>query len=117
MNIPLWLKVVLSWAGILLLFLGLAEILIRVFSPVSYLGHPPIYETDRDVGYRHTPNIDVTVRTAEYRTRIRTNSLGFRSSEESATSKGSKILVLGDSFTIGLEVEEDERFTEIVGGK
>ena len=48
---------------------------------------------------------------------IVSNSDGFRSSRElGQTHRPTRILVIGDSFTFGLGVEEEARFTEVVEG-
>jgi hypothetical protein len=47
------------------------------------------------------------------RTTVRTNSLGFRGGEWAEDGRR-RLLVIGDSFVWGAEVEEDERFTNLL---
>lgn len=63
------------------------------------------------------PNAEWHLRTSEYQTTIRTNSLGFRTAEfpTERDPKELRILFLGDSFVEAKQVPEQERFAEQVG--
>ena len=80
----------------------------------------PLYILDMKYGWRFTPNNQGTSKDLrahpepEYKTKVKINSSGFRSSQEySAEDKGFKIAVLGDSFVQGLQVEEEETFVKV----
>jgi len=67
---------------------------------------PGALSYDRRLGFFHNANIDVRFKNAEFDTRVRTNSLGFRDDEDSL--KNPEVLFLGDSFCFGWGVEDDE---------
>lgn len=70
------------------------------------------------LGYDFEPvrsyaNADEVLERTEFRTRVRTNAQGFRETRapgppDAATTR---VVVLGDSFTQGFGVEEDQRYT------
>lgn len=84
----------------------LSETYFRLFSPQKLL---PRYVTDSGFGVKvHWPNLVTRHTTGEYRITIRTNSLGMRADREYSFEKPPgvrRIVGLGDSFTIGYEVE------------
>ena len=93
--------------GVLFCFVG--EIALRLFAPQKLL---PRYVTDSGFGVKvHWPNLVTHHSTREYRIEIRTNSLGMRADREYAWDKPAgvqRIVGLGDSFTIGYEVEVED---------
>lgn len=79
---------------------------------------PVPIQRDPHRGYAYRPNIEWE-HSSEGRARIRTNSFGFRD-DEWAIDKPSdtvRIAVLGDSFVEALQVDEEERFTELMQAK
>jgi hypothetical protein len=70
------------------------------------------YRHDDELGWTPEPNSTLTV-TAERRIHVKHNSLGLRDTEPVLSDKP-KILFVGDSFVWGNDVEEDERFTELL---
>jgi hypothetical protein len=92
-----------------LLTVALCELAIRTVAPQTVLTLAGLYVDDPDVGYRHTPNFKGRERNAEYDVRITINAAGYRD-RDFARDKGNafRILGLGDSFTFGSGVEEEE---------
>jgi lysophospholipase L1-like esterase len=106
--------------SILLMFalLGLIEGYLRIFSPQPLI---PRYVTNGQNGIRiNYPNIDIWHRTPDYKINIRTNNKGIRSDREFAYVKpfGKKrIVVLGDSFTMGYGVNNEDLYVTILSRK
>lgn len=88
--------------------LGLAEAIVRAFVPQSDF----FTRSDPTLGVIGVPNLNGWMRDAEFTTHVSTNSYGFRDQEHSvAKPAGSKrVVVLGDSFTEGLQVELEETY-------
>jgi hypothetical protein len=68
------------------------------------------------------PNAAIEVSGLEYRTTVHTNEGGMRGPPLPAQSSGKRpadrplhILTVGDSFTLGMEVEDNETFTHLLG--
>lgn len=83
---------------------------LTTYNPSLYQRHP----TQINV---LAPNVDVELSTVEYNTQIRTNQLGIRGAPIGPKGKELRILAVGDSFTLGLQVEEAESWTELLGSK
>lgn len=92
--------------------LALIEIALRLFFPQP-LG-PVQFALDSELGFIPAPN-QRAVRTLPgvYSYRYSNNSLGMRGPEIHAKSKP-RILVLGDSFTYGIGVNDEETFCSIL---
>jgi lysophospholipase L1-like esterase len=69
---------------------------------------------DNELGHRNKPNFDGWLVATEFKNRIQTNSDGFRGRHDFLSNKGGKlrIMALGDSFTFGFGVEEDDVFVK-----
>ena len=92
----------------------------RYFERLTTFKDPPydfkksFYAFDKHSGWIPTPDNEGIYRgysypTAEYRTPIRTNSAGFRSSDDYEYIEGKvRIAMMGDSFVQGLEVREED---------
>ncbi|HEX6237046.1 MAG TPA: SGNH/GDSL hydrolase family protein [Acidimicrobiales bacterium] len=103
------------------LTLGAVEIVFRL------LGYQPVYDvySSPDEFFRHDPAIGWSLTPGaegvfvgprpfpiEYRTRIRVNSLGLRGPDLGRVPpEGLRVLVLGDSWVAGFEVDEDRTYT------
>lgn len=80
-----------------------------------YVSHP--------IGWTLEPNVNVTAITVNGLQRISTNSTGFRDDEYSISRDpdGERILIIGDSFVLGMETAQEEMFhvllEEELGGK
>jgi len=96
---------------------GLGEVYFRLFLPQKLL---PRYVTDSGFGVKvHWPNLVTHHTTGEYRISIRTNSLGMRADREYPIEKPPgtvRIVGLGDSFTIGYEVEVEDCYLSRLEG-
>jgi lysophospholipase L1-like esterase len=98
------------------LSLLVAEVLLRTFAPrrtIEVLAgiYPAMFKESDYLPYRLRENYQGRLATAEFDTRIRINSLGYRG-DEFGLAKGDafRILVIGDSFTFGWGVEETEAY-------
>jgi hypothetical protein len=75
-----------------------------------------------DLGFRplrSAADADAIVEDSEFRTRVRTNALGFREPRLPAPKPPGmrRIVVLGDSFTQGYGVEDDEAYPRAAAGR
>lgn len=93
--------------------LGAAEALVRVFMPQDLGLLAPWYESHPVYRFRHYPNMDA-VRTWGHPYRLRTNSHGIRSDREEAYDSPleTRIVVHGDSLTLGVGVENEDTFVQ-----
>lgn len=103
----------------LVLALVILEIGLRLFwSPAKgYYGFSPNspFQPDAVAGQKFKPNWKGEYFQEEFNQHFVTNSLGFASSEEYITAQsGEVIAVLGDSFVSGLQIDEKQRFTNIL---
>lgn len=91
--------------GSAILFLGGIEFVLRMTGMIAVGPNPPlIFQTSDNpaISYELIPNVERVA----YRSLVKTNSLGFRSSEIDPSRL--LIAVLGDSITFGYGVENDE---------
>jgi hypothetical protein len=97
-------------AGALLAGLLLAEGLVRV---VSGLAYPRILVLDRSLGWRHVTDTSRTRTDPDgRRVSISFDTHGHRgTSTTPSRERGPRVLVLGDSFTEGAQVADQELFT------
>lgn len=107
-----WPRIGLALVGLALPFLGV-ELLLRLVGPVI----PGNYETgvwaERHpiYGHAHIPRAASWIKTPEYVTWLRFNSLGMRGPEPSAAPR---VLMLGDSFLEAKEVAEERSMTGLL---
>jgi len=96
--------------------LGIIELALRAFDPrVLREGQSErtiAYRHDPELGWAPVPSSEFTV-TAERPIRAKHNSLGLRDIELAPSGKP-RILLVGDSFVWGNDVEADERFTDLL---
>jgi lysophospholipase L1-like esterase len=101
-------ELALTFASILL-SLALAEVVVRTFYPqtMGFSHHT------RDGLQVHVPNARGVYRRQEFETDVRFNSMGLRGGEFAMPKpEGTyRIVALGDSFTAGLQVDEEDLFT------
>ena len=116
--LPLPAKLALVLTGLLLPLL-LLELALRLLGPIlpgdyqtaTFTGSSPL------LGRLNRPNTAGWKRTAEFTTWVRVNSGGLRGPEVSYAKPPDtfRVLVLGDSFTFALQVEEQETFAVQLG--
>ena len=97
-----------------------AEVAVRIVAPQSVLlWRPGPFVADGEGFFRLRPGHqgEVTNRT-EYRHGFRVNSLGLRGGEPAPRAADAcRVLSIGDSFTFGLGVEEEEVFLEVAAAE
>jgi lysophospholipase L1-like esterase len=78
-------------------------------------GRALLFRHDPELGWAPVPNASATF-TGTRTINVRNNSLGLRDVEPAPARKPT-VLVLGDSFVWGYDVEANERFTELLRAK
>ena len=110
------LELVMVLAGLLVATLA-AEALTRRFAPQLLYRYPQgLYQAHPTRAYQLVPNFHGRLTTSEFDTAVITNSMGLRDDMEyGPKAPGTvRILVLGDSFAMGIGVEARETFTRLV---
>jgi hypothetical protein len=89
------------------------EIALRIVAPGENV---PQREYDPELGWRGRPNLDCVLNEGHFAISISQNSRGFRDAERSVEKAPgiTRILCLGDSFTWGWGVEQDEIYTTVL---
>lgn len=116
-RIALVVKNLLALALGVAIALAIGEATVRLVLPQLLYRFPQgMFVNDPELGYRLTPNFSGVSSTAEYRTTIKTNSVGFRENREFTVKASStyRVLALGDSFTMGVGVEAEEAMAKVV---
>ncbi len=98
-----------------LLALSVAELALRLFLPPIQVG-PTFTTFSEELGFENKKNLDCRRLAAEYDTRVTTNEHGLRSPPLSLEKPPGtvRILCVGDSFTFGKGVEDDEPFCRLL---
>lgn len=97
-----------------LVALALVELILILFFPVPYsLERNMYFEPDPHLGYRHRPLSEGFYPNG---VEARANSLGFRDAEFSKVKAPGtfRILALGDSFTVGANVEQPDVYPQVL---
>lgn len=97
----------------LLVALALTEIGLRLFVTLRYVG-PPYTVYDPTYGHALKNSSSTKRITPEYTMRLTTNSFGFRGPEPESFPHR-PVLFLGDSFTLGIGVNDGEEYPALVG--
>ncbi len=90
------------------------EVTTRAFLPspelraVSPHWTPGLLVPHQTRSYAYAPNYFGEIRTDEYRVAFMTNELGLRDDPIAITSHQTRILAVGDSFTVGFGVEAED---------
>jgi hypothetical protein len=110
-------RVVAIQVVIFLIGLAIIELVLRAFAPLPVPGGIYLDRNGQMVRPAQDeltlrPNLDVTHKGSEFAARIRTNSLGNRIIDNE--SRTPDVLWLGDSFTFGHGVSDEEVFSYIV---
>tara|TARA_Y100000310_G_scaffold313699_1_gene362364 strand:- start:718 stop:1791 length:1074 start_codon:yes stop_codon:yes gene_type:complete len=91
------------------------EIVLRLFFPQNL----NITQLDEEKVFEHKPGIKSLLKRQEFRTTVEINSRGLRDKEYELEKPDNtiRIAVLGDSFTFGYGVEQNETFSKILETK
>lgn len=102
----------------LVIMLLLGELVVRIFAPQAML---PRFVESAPYGIRKViGNVEARHETSEYRYLYTTNSMGFRGQKEYSLRKNDdvfRIVVQGDSVTLGHGVPDNETFAYLLGEK
>ena len=110
--------------GGLLMGLILAEGSARLISPnkaadllfnASDASPMDLYIIDAQTRVSTAPNIDATINTVDYSVHLRTNELGLRGPNANSISDTGQWIALGDSFTMSVQVNEEDTFEYVLG--
>lgn len=80
-------------------------------------GRLDILEYDKSLGWKLKKNIEGRDKTFEWDVYYKTNAEGFRDTTHPLTKEGKRILILGDSITEGMGVDQNDNFTKIIEKK
>jgi hypothetical protein len=85
---------------------------------------PPLFPGDRvtvaderedvDIGWKLPPNRVIEAKSADFSVSYRSNALGFRGTEHEIESGSRGVAFLGDSYTFGHGVSDDETFPSVL---
>jgi lysophospholipase L1-like esterase len=101
--------------------LGSAELAVRAFVPSarwSFEDGTGDWQIDDELGWVQQPNLDVSTQTPQGLVRFRTNADGLTPPEAQRRKPAGalRIMVFGDSFTVGRFVPQDEIYTARLEG-
>ena len=99
--------------GLSLLF---AEFVVRIVVPQDVDTFLNIYQSDPDLKFKFRPDTSGTLVTSEFKVEFVTNSHGFRDREyEMPKTPGTcRVLVVGDSFSVGFGVKQENVYSQIL---
>jgi len=92
-----------------------AELMVRIGAPqLTYRFPRGLFTNDDAVAYRLTPGFEGRLKTPEYRTDVHVNAQGLRDDAVPEVKRDDefRVLMLGDSFVMGVGVEAEETFVE-----
>jgi len=102
----------------------IAEVTMRFRAPLGHeamlfgspdFSHPDLYVEDQELHLLPSAGFSGSVRTLEYSTTVNINSLGTRGAELAPKEEHElRLLSLGDSFTLGVQVEDNETFSALI---
>ena len=108
----------------ILVALFIAEISMRFRAPLGHeamlfgapdFSHPDLYVEDQELHLVPNAGFSGSVSTLEYTTTVNINSIGTRGPElEPKRQDELRLLAMGDSFTLGVQVEDSETFSAIM---
>lgn len=98
--------------------LGVAELGVRWIAGPSATYQDdqlPMCRSDPLTIWRYRPDLRLTYRTPEFEVAIRTNDIGLRERPIAPAADGvTTVLFIGDSFTFGWGVAEEQRYSEVL---
>ena len=113
-----WLARAVLLAGSFLVVVLLAEAGLRVIEPESanFNRMATIYRPDPQLGFRYVPEGRGVIQRLEYRVEVELNSSGYFDDEFSIERRAgvTRIVVLGDSFTVGFEAGRGYNFPDVL---
>jgi len=113
-----WAAVVAFNTLAIVAILGMGELAARWMAGVDITFQDdqlPMCRSDPLTIWRYRPGIDLNYRTAEFETTIRTNDAGLRDNPIAPEAAGATtVLFIGDSFTFGWGVAEEQRYSEVL---
>ncbi len=91
------------------------EVVVRIMNPPIQVG-PALVQFSETLGFELKPNLQCRRRSREYDTTICSNSMGMRGPEvgEEKGRRVVRILCIGDSFTFGRGVNDEESFVRLI---
>lgn len=112
-----WLFVVAFNVLAIGLILGIAELAVRLVPGASYNQDEQLAmcRPDALTIWRYRPDVSLSYKASEFDMRIRINKDGLRGGPASPLDDTPTILFIGDSFTFGWGVSEDQRYSEAMG--
>lgn len=81
---------------------------------------PTMNQFDSSLGWTKTPGASIRRRTGEFDVTLQTNSRGLREAESVGYAKAAntqRVLVVGDSFTLGYTVDRPDTITGLLGAR
>jgi hypothetical protein len=84
------------------------ELSVRLFIPQQLIRFDNIYVPEEGLGQVPAPNLDMTLNTGERDIRYITDSEGVRIGQHPVVNPQKRILVLGDSFVVAMQVEYED---------
>ena len=93
------------------------EWMVRYLAPQKLYRFPQgMFENHPTLQYRLSPHFTGVAKTVEFETHIRINGLGLRAAQdyERKGPKTFRILMLGDSFAMGVGVDQDETYGQVL---
>lgn len=116
MQLPTWFgKSLLALSSAVATFVAIDIVLLAIMGPVHVVEN--FYVSDPRYGYRMQPHLVFEFANPYhgYRATVRTNALGLRGGEVRIPKLSGvyRILLLGDSMTAGLEVDQEDTFAAV----
>jgi lysophospholipase L1-like esterase len=115
-----WRAAAILLAASILVSSSAGEALVRLFRPEFVAGPDPIanpfWRHDAELGWSHIAGAEGTFSRPEFAHHVRINSAGWRDRERTLDKPSGffRIVVLGDSYTWGHGVEDEEIFTRLM---
>ena len=101
----------------LLIVLVISELFLRIagYKVVTFYPFSGFHQFDADLGWTQIPGHEAVFQGREFKVNIKTNSHGYSDKDYPFTKPAGseRVVVLGDSFTWGWGVEQEEIFCEV----
>ncbi len=101
----------------IIFFLLIFEVALRLggWKVVTFYPLAGFHQFDADLGWSQIPNHEASFRGRDFNVRIKTNSYGFRDAEYPLSRRPGmkRVVVIGDSYTWGWGVEQEEVFCKV----